>query len=146
MSMSGSDGTARAVSEINVTPLIDVLLVLLIIFMVIVPAAPKGLDALLPQSSKSESLDPSQIPQTVVVTVRAGGGGQPTYRINQEAVDKSDLERRLAAIFSTRNDKVMFVQDDPGLEFRTVAEVVDMGHRAQVEGVGLITGRNRVSQ
>jgi biopolymer transport protein TolR len=139
MSMSGSNGTAHAVSEINVTPLIDVLLVLLIIFMVIVPVAPKGLDASIPQPAKNVSPNPDQ--HTIVVEVRANGVGEPTYKINETGFAKSDVEPRLAAIFATRREKVMFVQADASLEFSKVAEVVDMGHQADVESIGLITQR-----
>jgi biopolymer transport protein TolR len=143
MSMSSS-GCAHAVSEINVTPLIDVLLVLLIIFMVIVPLAPKGLDASIPQPAKSQSAAPE--PQTIVVEVRTDGVGEPTYKINQTAFAKSDVELRLAAIFATRRDKVMFVQADSALEFSKVAEVVDMGHQADAQSIGLITTRIAAGQ
>jgi biopolymer transport protein TolR len=144
MSMSSSNGTTHAVSEINVTPLIDVLLVLLIIFMVIVPLAPKGLDASIPEPAKDLRVEAA--PSTIVVEVRANGVGEPTYKINETAFAKSDLEPRLAAIFATRREKVMFVRADAGLEFSKVAEVVDMGHEADVQSIGLITPRIAASQ
>jgi biopolymer transport protein TolR len=144
MSMSSSSGTANAVSEINVTPLIDVLLVLLIIFMVIVPLAPKGLDSSIPQPAKDPSAESAL--QTIVVEVRANSVGEPTYKINETAFAKSDVEPRLAAIFAMRRDKVMFVQADAGLEFSKVAEVVDMGHQADVQSIGLITPRIAAAQ
>jgi biopolymer transport protein TolR len=143
MSMSGDGGAAHAVAEINVTPLIDVLLVLLIIFMVIVPIAPRGLDALIPQPAKGDASDP---PAAVVVEVEANGAGAPTYRINRTPVARSAIEPRLAAIFATRREKTMFVKADADLEFSTVAEVVDMGHRADVQSIGFLTERRANGQ
>jgi len=142
MGMGG--GTGRAVSEINVTPLIDVLLVLLIIFMVIVPVAPKGLGALAPQPPKDKTAPPPD--RTIVVSVDAKDGGEPSYSINQEVVSRSQVEPRLAEIFAQRREKVMFVKADAALEFATVAEVIDFGHQAQVQQIGLITPRTAAEQ
>lgn len=142
MSMRSSAGTGKTVSEINVTPLIDVLLVLLIIFMVIVPVAPKGLHAVIPQPSKAD-ISPSS---PIVVQVLANGASEPSYRINKTDFPKSQIERKLAQIFATRQEKTMFVQADAGLEFNKVAEVIDMGHQAELENIGLITPRIAVGQ
>ena len=142
MCMSCGASPGKAVSEINVTPLIDVLLVLLIIFMVIVPVAPKGLNAVIPQLSKVDLLPSSPI----VVQVLTNGAGKPSYRINKTAFPKSQLEARLAAIFAMRQEKTMFVEADAGLEFSKVAEVIDFGHQANVENIGLITPRISAEQ
>lgn len=139
MGMANGAGTGIAVSEINVTPLIDVLLVLLIIFMVIVPVTPKGLDALIPQAPKADSVEPP--PGTIVVSVVANGKGEPSYLINQEVIPKADIEARLVQIFASRHDRTMFVKADNAMEFSRVAEVIDMGHQAQVNNIGLITRR-----
>jgi biopolymer transport protein ExbD/biopolymer transport protein TolR len=139
MGMNGGGGTGKAVSDINVTPLIDVLLVLLIIFMVIVPVPPKGLGALIPQPPKDNSVPPAG--DTIVVSVQANGKGEPSYRINQDVFAKSQIEPKLAEIFSTRQEKVMFVKGDTSLDFSKVAEVIDMGHRAAVDNIGLMTPR-----
>jgi biopolymer transport protein TolR len=138
MGMANGVGTGRAVSEINVTPLIDVLLVLLIIFMVIVPVTPKGLNALIPQPPKTHADPPTG---TIVVSVVANGNGEPSYLINQDAISKSQIEPRLAQIFAARQEKVMFVRADNSMEFSKVAEVIDMGHQARVDNIGLITSR-----
>ena len=137
MGMGGGGGTGKAVSEINVTPLIDVLLVLLIIFMVIVPVTPKGLETLIPQPPKTNQPEPPQ--QTIVVQVIANGAGEPAYKINDTSFNKSEIEPKLAEIFATRQEKVMFVKGDPSLDFRKVAEVIDFGHQADVDNIGLIT-------
>jgi len=143
--MGGGGGTDKAVSDINVTPLIDVLLVLLIIFMVIVPVTPKGLETLIPQPPKNPQQDNTN-DRTIVVSIQANGKGEPSYLINQDQFPKSQLESKLAEIFATRQEKVMFVKGDASLDFGKVAEVIDMGHQAEVDNIGLITPRIAAGQ
>ena len=134
MAMS-SEGKA---AEINLTPLIDILLVLLIIFMVMVPVTPQGLDAQAPQPAKPTQ---PQVPQptAIVVQIQSSPAGEPSYKINDESIPRPRLESRLAEIYATRQEKVMFVQGDSALEYRSVAEVIDLGKRAGVDTIGLIT-------
>ena len=139
MGMSGGS-SGGAVSEINVTPLIDVLLVLLIIFMVIVPVTPKGLDTLVPQPPKNKTESEPNV-RTIVVEVLSNGAGTPSYKINDNAFNKQDIEPKLAEIFASRQEKVMFVKGDKDLDFAKVAEVIDYGHQAGVDNIGLITPR-----
>jgi biopolymer transport protein ExbD/biopolymer transport protein TolR len=141
----GGGGKGGAVSEINVTPLIDVLLVLLIIFMVIVPVTPKGLDALLPQPPKTHTDEPPD-PHTIVVSILSNGKGTPSYKINEDVFNKQDIEPKLLEIFSARQDKVMFVKGDPDLDFSKVAEIIDYGHQAGVDNIGLITPKVAAGQ
>jgi len=136
----GGGNTGGAVSEINVTPLIDVLLVLLIIFMVIVPVTPRGLETLVPQPPKDHKEEP-QNDRTIVVSVQSNGAAAPAYMINETAFSKNDLEPKLAEIFATRQEKVMFVKGDKDLDFSKVAEVIDFGHQAGVDNIGLLTPR-----
>jgi len=141
----GGGNTGGAMSEINVTPMIDVLLVLLIIFMVIVPVTPKGLDTLVPQPPKDPSKsEPND--RTIVVQVLSNGAGAPSYKINDNAFNKQDIEPKLAEILATRQEKVMFVQGDKDLDFNKVAEVIDFGHQAGVDNIGLITPRVEAGQ
>ncbi len=122
-------------SEINVTPMIDVLLVLLIIFMLIVPLIPRGLTASVPQPAKNGT------PQTgaVVLELTDGSGGEAGYRINQQPVAREDLQNKVAEIFANRARREMFVKAEVGLAFTKVAEAIDTARSAGVERVGLLT-------
>ena len=137
MGMSGGGGGGGAVANINVTPLIDVLLVLLIIFMVIVPVTPKGLEVLAPQPPKDNK--PVQDNDTNIVVQVLGTNEQTFYKINQDDYAKANIEPKLVDIFSTRQTKTMFVKGSPELDFAKIAEIIDYGHHAGVDNVGVIT-------
>jgi biopolymer transport protein TolR len=129
-------------ANINVTPLIDVLLVLLIIFMVITPLTPKGLDALVPQPPPPNAPKTNTPDRTIIVQLIDRGPGQaPALKINQDDVTWETLEGRLADIYKTRAEKVMFVKGDNDVPFADVANVIDIAHSAGVDKVGLITAK-----
>jgi biopolymer transport protein ExbD len=137
MTMNSSN-TKGMTSEINVTPMIDVLLVLLIVFMVIVPAIPKGETV---QAPKPQLNREQPNPETVVLEMLKGNGGDLTYSINQQFVAKKDLSSRLASIYANRAERVLFLKGDDRLSFTEVADVIDISHAAGIDRVGLMTPR-----
>jgi biopolymer transport protein TolR len=143
MSMGSSGGS---MSEINVTPMIDVLLVLLIIFMVIVPVTPKGLDALVPQPPKNPQQQQPDNQRTIVVQVLYRAGAAPTYKINETDVAKGELLARLTEIYANRAERIMFVRGDDNVDFRYIAEVIDLGRAANVDHIGLMTPKIMAGQ
>jgi len=128
--MGISAGNQKA--QINVTPMIDVLLVLIIIFLVITPMTPTGLKTEVPQPAPADG-KPQPPAQDIVITVR----GDRTIRLNQEPVDLEKLPERLARI--SRTEAIVFVQGDRSLEFQQVAEVIDIARGAGLNRIGLIT-------
>jgi biopolymer transport protein TolR len=135
MAMSGGSN-----AEINVTPMIDVLLVLLIIFMVIQPTTPRGVEARALQSS--QSADPALPPERTIV-LQIEGGPLPVYKINGRTLAKRDVVPELRSVFAVRQEKTMFVKGDKALDFGQIAEAVGMGAEANAT-VGLLTPRSEV--
>jgi|SRR5450432_4050484 biopolymer transport protein TolR len=141
MSMATGGKSGGQSCEMNVTPLIDVLLVLLIIFMVITPVIPKGLDALVPQPPPKDQQAPPPDRTIVVQVVDKGPGQDPGVKINQDDVTWDTLQGKLTDIFKTRAEKVMFVKGDDDIPFADVANVIDIAHASGVDKVGLITAK-----
>ena len=133
----GGGSTGGAVSDMNVTPLIDVLLVLLIIFMVIQPTTPKGLDTVVPQPPKDKTQE--QTSETTIVVQVLNTGAVPTYKINQTTYPADQMASELTKIFEIRQTKIMFIKGDPGLNFGAVADAIGFGKAADVTNIAIIT-------
>jgi biopolymer transport protein TolR len=135
--------TGGSMSEPNIVPLIDVLLVLIIIFMVITPTTPQGLDALVPQPTPPNQHEDQQLlDKTIVVQVTANG----KVLINQDPTDWDALGPRLEDIFKQRAEKVAFVKGDDAVEFAEVARAIDIMRGSGIDSVGLITAKIEAGQ
>ena len=140
MAVGGSKGV---VSDMNVVPLIDILLVLIIIFMVITPTTPHGLDALVPQPAPPNAHeDPALLAKTIVVVVQANG----KVMINQDESSWDQLGPRLEDIFKQRAEKVAFVKGDDNVNFAEVARAIDIMRGSGIDKVGLITAKVEAGQ
>lgn len=132
-----------SMAEMNVVPLIDILLVLIIIFMVITPTTPKGLDALVPQPAPPGAKeDPALLAKTIVVQVTASG----KVLINQDEISWDQLGPRIEDIFKMRAEKVAFVKGDDSVDFADVARAIDIMRGNGVDKVGLITAKVEAGQ
>jgi biopolymer transport protein ExbD len=136
----GKSGSVK--SDINMTPMIDVLLVLIIIFMVITPLTPKGLEALVPQPPPPGQKANESDLRTVVITIDA----KHNLAVNSEAIDEAHLGTRLEEIFKTRAERVVFVKGDPSIDFQWVARAIDVAHGAGIDKVGLMTAKVEAGQ
>ena len=126
--------------QINVTPLIDVLLTLIIMFMLVVAMDPEyGEKTQLPQPDQKQSAREPDSRTIIIQVVWTANDQTPTIRINRDDVRWEDLETRLARIYLTRVEKVAFVRGDPDVSFQYVASVIDLAHHAGVQRVGLLT-------
>jgi len=142
MGMSVGNSSGGAVAEMNVVPLIDILLVLLIIFMVITPLTPKGMDTLVPQPNPNQQQQQQIDDKTVVVQVTKDG----KVKINNEDSSWDRLGPRMEQIFKERAEKVAFVKGDNEVLFEEVARAIDIMRISGIDKVGLITAKLEAGQ
>jgi biopolymer transport protein ExbD len=140
MAVGGLNAGPKA--DINMTPMIDVLLVLIIIFMVITPLTPKGLEALVPQPPPPGQKQTLADQRTVVIVIDANHN----MMINNEPTDEARLGARLEDIFKTRGERVVFVKGDASLDYMWVAKAIDIAHGAAIDKVGLMTAKVEAGQ
>ena len=131
-----------SISEPNIVPLIDVLLVLIIIFMVITPRTPTGLSTIVPQPTPPDQKQTASHDDTIVVQIQNGG----KVLINQDNFTWDTLGPQLDTIFKERADKIAFVKGDDNVEFAQVARAIDIMHGAGIDHVGLITAKIEAGQ
>jgi biopolymer transport protein TolR len=132
----GGDPDEDAIGEINVTPLVDVMLVLLIIFMITAPMLHQGVEVTLPKTVASEDL-PLRIADPLVLTVKTDG----LVYIRSEPVHPSKLVERLGSLLEAREDQQVFLKGDREISYGTFIEVVDLLHQGGIRHVGLVTDR-----
>jgi biopolymer transport protein TolR len=145
MGFSISGGSVRG-PQINVTPLIDVLLTLIVMFMLAVAMdQEQGETAQIPQPDQKQTAEERESSAIVIQVVWTTKNAPPTLRINQEDVRWEDLDVRLARIYLMRAEKVAFVRGDANVDFLYVAEVIDAAHHAGVQKVGLLTQGREVA-
>ena len=128
MAMGGGGSSSGLTNDINVTPMIDVLLVLLIIFMMVIPMSRKAIDLQLPDPTPDDQ--PSGPPPSQIVLEVLPGN---TYLINTQPVTKQDLQKRLKEIYDPRPDKIIFVKGDPAVKYSDVIFAMDVARGAGVK-------------
>ena len=128
MAMGGGNPNEGLQNEINVTPMIDVLLVLLIIFMMVIPMSRKAIDLQLPDPTP-DNTSSGPPPSQIVLEVLPGN----TFRINTQPVAKADLGKRLKEIYDPRPDKIIFIKGDPAVKYSDVINAMDVARGSGVK-------------
>jgi biopolymer transport protein TolR len=131
MAMSGGNPQSGLTNEINVTPMIDVLLVLLIIFMMVIPMSRKAIDLQLPDPTP-DNTPQGPPPSQIVLEVLPGN----TFKVNSQPIAKNDLPKRLKEIYDPRPDKIIFIKGDPTVKYSDVIYAMDVARGAGVKVIG----------
>jgi biopolymer transport protein ExbD len=120
-------------AEINMTPMIDILLVLIVMFLIITPIAPRGLEALIPQDSRDRRVHAPDRP--VVIEVLSDG----SFRVNKAPVEPGDLEPRLRDLVRIGAAEVFFIKGDHGIDYQRVAQAIDAANTVGARRIALMT-------
>ena len=131
MAMGGGNPQSGLTNEINVTPMIDVLLVLLIIFMMVIPMSRKAIDLQLPDPTP-DNTPQGPPPSQIVLEVLPGN----TFKVNSQPIAKNDLPKRLKEIYDPRPDKIIFIKGDPTVKYSDVIYAMDVARGAGVKVIG----------
>ena len=131
MAMGGGNPQSGLTNEINVTPMIDVLLVLLIIFMMVIPMSRKAIDLQLPDPTP-DNTPQGPPPSQIVLEVLPGN----TFKVNSQPIAKNDLAKRLKEIYDPRPDKIIFIKGDPTVKYADVIYAMDVARGAGVKVIG----------
>ena len=131
MAMSGSNPSSGLTNEINVTPMIDVLLVLLIIFMMVIPMSRKAIDLQLPDPTP-DNTPQGPPPSQIVLEVLPSN----TFKVNSQPIARNDLPKRLKEIYDPRPDKIIFIKGDPTVKYSDVIYAMDVARGAGVKVIG----------
>jgi biopolymer transport protein TolR len=127
----GGGGSEGLQNEINVTPMIDVLLVLLIIFMMVIPMSRKAIDLQLPDPTP-DNTPQGPPPSQIVLEVLPGN----VFKVNSQPIPKNDLQKRLKEIYDPRPDKIIFIKGDPAVKYSDVIYAMDVARGAGVKVIG----------
>jgi biopolymer transport protein TolR len=133
MAMSTGGSSGGLTNEINVTPMIDVLLVLLIIFMLVVPMSRKAIDLQIPDPN-DQTVSATPPPAQIVLEVGPGG----TYAVNKQPVAKDQLYKYLKDLYDPRPEKIIFVKGDPKVKYEDVIWAMDIARGAGVKVIGAV--------
>ena len=133
MAMSGGGPSGGLTNEINVTPMIDVLLVLLIIFMMVIPMSRKAIDLQLPDPTP-DNTNQGPPPSQIVMEVLPGN----TFKINSQPVSKADLGRKLKEIYDPRPEKIIFIKGDPSVKYQDVIAAMDVARGSGVKVIATV--------
>ena len=131
MAMSGGNPQSGLTNEINVTPMIDVLLVLLIIFMMVIPMSRKAIDLQLPDPTP-DNTPQGPPPSQIVLEVLPGN----VFKVNSQPIPRNDLMKRLKEIYDPRPDKIIFIKGDPTVKYSDVIYAMDVARGAGVKVIG----------
>jgi biopolymer transport protein TolR len=132
MAMSAGGSSGGLTNEINVTPMIDVLLVLLIIFMMVIPMSRKAIDLQLPDPTP-DNTNQGPPPAQIVLEVLPGN----VFKINSQPVAKAELQKKLKEIYDPRPEKIIFVKGDPTVKYSDVINAMDAARGAGVKVIGM---------